>query len=246
MCSLKDKTYLITGSNSGIGKQVALLLLEFGAKVYMVDKNIDEIERIASQYSNRSSYLYFDLSHPENVSQIFDKALEDGFIFDGMVYCAGISPLMTLRDFDYDSCLMTYKINLLSFVAMLKFFTIEQYTEDGSSVVGISSSTAVYGGNRQYAYSSSKSAMNLVVKSCAKELAQRKTRVNTVMPSITNTEMVAELRTLSDAVDLNVKYKQPLGIVDPKELAKNILFLLSDASNSISGTAMRVNNGEAY
>jgi len=246
MHTLKDKTYLITGSNSGIGKQVTLLLLECGAKVYMVDKNTDEIERIASQHSNQSSYLQFDLSHPEQVSRIFDKAKEEGYLFDGMVYCAGISPLMTLHDFDYTTCLLTYTINLFSFIAMLTYFTNEHYTNNGSSVVGLSSNAAEYGGNRQSIYSSTKSAMNLIAKSCAKELAQRKTRVNTVMPSITNTEMVAELRTQSEAIDLKVKYNQPFGIIDPKELAKTILFLLSDASNTISGTAMRVNNGEAY
>ena len=66
------------------------------------------------------------------------------------------------------------------------------------------------------------------------------------MPSITNTEMVAKLRRESDAVDMNVKYKQPLGIVEPNSVCDAILFLLSDQSNAISGTSIKVNNGESY
>jgi chanoclavine-I dehydrogenase len=88
--------------------------------------------------------------------------------------------------------------------------------------------------------------MNLVVKSIVKELAQRKTRVNTVMPSTTNTEMVAKLRKQSDAIDLNVKYKMPFGILNPDDIAKTIMFLLSDDSSAISGITMPVNNGEVY
>lgn len=242
----KGKTYLITGANSGMGKCVTNFLIEEGANLYLVDRNDSFIKTVVRENPCKIDYTCFDLSKPENVPALFDEAKSKGFKFDGLVYCAGISPLMSLKDFDLNKALLTYNINVISFMAMVKFFAEEDYTNSNASIVGISSNAAVYGGNRQYVYSSTKAAMNLVVKSCVKELAQRRTRINTIMPSTTNTEMVAELRKQSDAIDLNVKYKQPFGIVDPNEVAKNILFLLSDDSSSISGIALPVNNGEVY
>lgn len=162
-----------------------------------------------------------------------------------MVYCAGISPLMTLKDFDLNMIHKVYNINMVSFLAMLRFFMDEEFTNSHSSVVGISSSTSIYGGNRQYAYGSSKAAMNSVVKNCSDELGERNTRLNAIMPSITNTEMVSKLRQESDAIDVNVRYKMPFGILDPNDIVKQILYLLSDDCK-LTGVTLPVNNGEIY
>ena len=245
MYSFKDRTYLITGANSGIGKCVSETLINNGAKLFMVDRDIDYLESLPKRYAE-SSYMRFDLNKPHEVKAVFEKANSQGFVFDGMVYCAGISPLMTLKELNLDLLQTTFNINVVSFVAMLKFFMDEQYTNAGSSIVGISSNASIFGGNRQYAYSASKSAMNLVVKSCVKELAQRKTRVNAIMPSTTNTDMVAKLRQQSDAIDANVKYKMPFGILNPKDIANAIMYLLSEDSSAISGIQLPVNNGEVY
>lgn len=246
MWNFKNRTYLVTGANSGMGKCVSELLLLSGARVFMVDRDSDSMEKMHKSNPSESEYIQFDLNKPNEVLSIFEKAKRTGFVFDGLIYCAGISPLMTLKEFDLELFNTTININVVSFVAMLKFFMDDEYTNANGSIVGISSNASVYGGNRQYAYSASKSAMNLVVKSIVKELAQRKTRVNTVMPSTTNTEMVAKLRKQSDAIDLNVKYKMPFGILNPDDIAKTIMFLLSDDSSAISGITMPVNNGEIY
>ena len=246
MFDFSNKTYLITGANSGIGKCVTKKLIEAGAVVLMIDKNTDKIAEMAKTASNGSDYMEFDLSQPAKVDAVFEFAKSKGFHFDGLVYCAGISPIMSLQDFSLDTLQLAFDINLVSFVAMLSHFTDREVTNDHSAIVGISSNAAAYGGNRQYIYSATKAAMNLVVKSSVKELAQRRIRINTVMPSTTNTEMVAELRKKSDAIDLNIKYKQPFGIIEPENVAKAILFLLSNESNALSGVCIPVNNGEVY
>lgn len=229
-----------------MGKCVTKMLLDAGAIVFMVDKNTDNISKIAQEASNGSDFMEFDLNHPAQVDSIFETAKSKGFHFDGMVYCAGISPLMSLKDFSLETLQLAFNINLVSFVAMLSHFTDPEVTNDNGAIVGISSNAASYGGNRQYVYSATKAAMNLVVKSSVKELALRKIRVNTVMPSTTNTEMVAKLRKESDAIDMNVKFKMPFGILNPDDVARTILFLLSDESKAMSGVCIPVNNGEVY
>ena len=188
---------------------------------------------------------YFNLNTPEDIPALFKKVKDEGLKFDGLIYCAGISPLMTLKDLDVELLQSVYNINMISFIGMLKYFTDEDYTNSGSSIVGISSSTSVYGGNRQYAYSSSKAAMNSIIRNCSEELSIRNIRLNAIMPSITNTEMVKKLREQSDAIDANVKYKMPFGILEPDDIVRAILYLLSDDCK-LTGTVLPVNNGEIY
>ena len=190
-------------------------------------------------------FCEFDLSCPENIPILFEEAKRQGYVFDGMIYCAGISPLVTLADCDLSIIQKTYNINLMSFVAMLKYFMNDEYTNPGSSIVVVSSSTAIYGGNRQYVYGSSKAAINSIVTNCSGELTTRGSRLNAVMPSITNTEMVANLRKQSDAIDANVRYKMPFGILQPEDIVNAILHLLSDDC-TLNGVALPVNNGEIY
>jgi len=246
MWNFSGKTFLVTGANSGIGKQLTLKLVTLGARLFIIDKNQDQMVLVHNEFPHLVTHYVLDLTDIDGISQFMNSLRVKNVKLDGLVHCAGISPLMTLADFDFNLSLITYKINLFSFMAFSRFFMDERFTNEDSSIVGISSSTSVYGGNRQYIYSSTKSAMNLFVKSTAKELATRKIRINAVLPSITNTEMVAKLRTESDAIDMNVKYKQPLGIVQPDDVCNAILFLLSEQSNAISGTLMKVNNGESY
>lgn len=244
MYRFNKKTYLITGANSGIGKALSEELIKWEANLFMVDINLEHFHGMIGNGKPVGGGV-FDLSKPETIPSIFQKAKSEGFIFDGMVYCAGISPLMSLKDFDLNMMRNVYNINMVSFLAMLRFFMDEGFTNSHSSVVGISSSTSIYGGNRQYAYGSSKAAMNSIIKNCSVELGERNTRLNAIMPSITNTEMVSKLRQQSDAIDANVKYKMPFGILEPRDIIKGILYLLSDECK-LTGVTMPVNNGEIY
>lgn len=246
MNKFEGKTYLITGGSSGIGENIAQHLLNNGARLFLVGRNTEALYRMTQTAENGSTYTKCDLGNPEEIDLVFRFAREQGFIFDGMVYCAGVSPLMSLADYNLQTFQTTYNVNVVSFVSMVRYFTDATYTADNCSIVGVSSNAAILGGNRQYAYSSSKAAMNLIIKSCVKELAKRGTRINGVMPSITETEMVAALRKQSPSIDLNVTYRQPFGILKPEDVTKAILYLLSDDSHGISGVLLPVNNGEVY
>lgn len=246
MESLKNKTYLVTGATSGIGKSVAFTLFSLGAKVFLVGRNSKVLLELKERYPEQCSYIEYDLTNAENIHLIMQKAHDDGYIFDGMVYCAGVSPLISLSNYSYTEAVDVYNVNLFSFIGLLSYFTNRTYTREGSHVVAISSSTAMTGGNRQYLYSSSKSALNLVIKSVVKELSMYGIRINAIMPSITQTEMVEKLRTQSEALDLNIKYKQPFGIIKPEEVSDLVVFLLSSDSKAMSGVIVPLNNGDVY
>ena len=76
MFRFENKTYLVTGANSGIGKCVSKLLLEDGARLFMIDRDVDIIEGMLHAFPTKVSFLQFDLNHPEGVGVIFNKAKE--------------------------------------------------------------------------------------------------------------------------------------------------------------------------
>ena len=246
MNSIIGKTYLVTGATSGIGKAVTLLLLQQGAKVLMVGRNNSVLSDLYHKYPDTSLYIEYDLSNPTNIDLIFQKASSAGYVFDGMVYCAGICPLIKCSDISYDSSLNVFNVNYFSFTLLAKYFLNPQYAKEGASIVAISSNAAIIGGNRQADYSASKAALNIFVKSVTKELSFRRIRINSVLPSATETELIQKLRNVSTAIDTNIAYKQPFGIIDPNDVGNVVLFLLSDYSKAISGTLISVNNGDVY
>ena len=72
MESIRNKKYLVTGANSGIGLQTCKMLLLAGAKVYMVDKNSNNMETLKSEYAESCDFMVFDLSKPDEIPELFD------------------------------------------------------------------------------------------------------------------------------------------------------------------------------
>jgi len=242
-----DKKILITGASSGIGKSVAKFLSANGATVILVARNEDKLRKIALELPGESKVFPFDLTNLENINQIFDFCFHENILLSGMVHCAGISPLMTVRENDISTMLDTFKVNYFAFVEMVKYFSFEQYSLDNSSIVAISSDAAVIGGYRQAIYSGSKAALNCSVKSMAKELQfNRKIRINTIMPSAVETEMLDELRNNTTDLDDKILIRQILGIIEPDNIAGLVGYLLSDMGRYMNGLSIPVNGGYVY
>lgn len=243
----RGKKILITGASSGIGKSVAKYLSLNGATVVLVARNKDKLNQIALELPGESKVFPYDLTNLENINQIFEFCRHESILLSGMVHCAGISPLMTVRENDLSIMLDTFKINYFAFVEMVKYFSFEQYSLDNSSIVAISSDAAVVGGYRQAIYSGSKAALNASVKSMARELQfTRKIRINTIMPSAVETEMLDELRNNSTDLDDKILIRQVLGIIEPDNIAGLVGYLLSDMGRYMNGLSIPVNGGYVY
>ena len=242
-----DKTILITGASSGIGKSVAKFLSANGATVVLIARNEDKLKQIALELPGKSNIFPYDLTDLENINQIFEFCRHENILLSGMVHCAGISPLMTVRENDLTIMLETFKINYFAFIEMVKYFSSDVYSLDNSSIVAISSDAAVIGGYRQAVYSGSKAALNSSVKSMARELQfNRKIRINTIMPSAVETEMLDELRNNSTNLDDKILVRQILGIIEPDNIAGLVGYLLSDMGRYMNGLSIPVNGGYVY
>ncbi len=236
------KSILVTGASSGIGADVSKYLSEQGYSVVLVARNKDKLNKVEQELGGDSLSISYDLSDLENIESIFARCRESGIRLDGLVHCAGINNDIPIRANDVDIMKEVTTINYYSFVELGKYFNKKKYSNDKASIVAISSSAANSCGKGMCTYASSKAALNAAVKVMGKEFLKRKQRVNAILPTFVDTPMAARM---DDALnDLETKVaNQPLGLIEPRQIAYLVEFLLSDKSSCITGAWIPVSAG---
>ena len=238
------KRVILTGATSGIGKATAIKLSQQGAEVCMLARNLDKLNETLSMMCGTVHRCYQkDFSEAGGYKEIFDDIVSDGRKIDSMVYCAGMAKILPINLLNKQTIDESMTVNLYSFVEMVSILSKKKYHEK-TSIVGVSSISTLYPQKCQGVYVATKSAMNSMVTAMALELTQKNIRINTVMPSSTNTQMLKEaIDGKSDEEIKHLMNKQVLGLAEPEDVADIILFLLSDASRMITGRAIYADAG---
>ena len=238
------KRVIVTGSTSGIGRATAKRLSEQGAQVCLLARSEEKLEETILLLTGEGHQYYVkDFSESEGYKEIFDAIVSDGHKIDGLVHCAGIAKILPVNFLSKKTMDESMTVNLYSFVEMVSLLSKKKY-HDKASVVGVSSISVLYPQKCQGIYVATKSAMNTMVMSMAIELSEKNIRINTIMPSSTNTQMLKEaiVNKTDDQIDELLK-RQILGLIEPEDIADIILFLLSDASRMITGRAIYADGG---
>lgn len=238
------KKYIITGGSSGIGFAVAKMLAQQGAHVLLVARREDCLKEAVEMLPGEGHLYYpFDLKKMEEISAIFLFCKEHDFCLNGMVYSAGMAPLCLVSENTPELMDEVFRINVFAFIEMVKFFQQEEYSYEGSKIVGISSIMNQGAGYRQTLYGASKGALTASVKLMAKELLNRNIKINSIAPGVCDTEMYQKLKKKSNNLDEKVKQNQILGALQPEQVGKTVLFLLSEAADVITGTEILYDGG---
>lgn len=240
-----EKAILVTGASSGIGAAVSQYLSEQGYGVVLVARNKSKMEQIAAAFSGNRHIISYDLTDLENIEQIFIQCKEKGIKLDGMVHCAGISNDIPIRANDVEVMKDVTTINYYSFVELCKYFIKKKYSQDGASVVALSSSAAELCSKGMCTYSASKAALNATVKVLSKESLKRRQRVNAIMPNFVDTPMAQNVNNTFGNLERKIA-AQPLGIIEPVQIAYLVEFLLSDKSSYITGACIPVSGGAIW
>lgn len=236
------KTVLITGATSGIGKNLTEYLAQSTEyKPVIVARNEENLKELSEKYSIK--YIQYDLNDINNIPSIFTQLKENQIELDGLVHCAGISPLMLVKENDIKTMLETFNVNFFSFIELAKGFVNFNTTNNNKSIVGISSVAAKIASYRQSVYGASKAALEEATKCMAKEFMQQGIRVNTIAPGVVNTEMLIKLQKESVGLKEKLEKLYPLGIADPIYFSKMITYLLSDDSKYITGQCIEMDSG---
>lgn len=237
-----DKTYLVTGASSGIGRAVVRSLAAVDANIILLARNIAGMqETISGLRPGKQLILPIDLSKLESIEAQIENAVAWKGSLQGIAYCAGIGGRARLRDTDIQFMQARMTINCFAFVELVRCVTRLKKKADPLRVIAISSLASL--GHHRYmtAYSASKAALEASAKTMAVELARRNTRVNLIRPAYVNTPMIED--PLGNIKDLIKEEDQPLGIISPEEVANMALFLLGPASDHINGAVFELNAG---
>lgn len=245
--SLVNKTIIITGAASGIGRETARLCHDLGAKLLLLDVNEDGLNDLKNILRDDVAIRTIDLMDIDSIKPVvMDAKKELDSAYTGMVHCAGIPSILPLRALSNDKYEKVMKINTEAGLSLAKCFTSNQGHDAGQqgSIVFISSVYGVVGSGANVAYATSKAAIIGMTKALAIEFANKGIRVNCVAPGFIKTNMADGVNTMFDAAySERIEAMHPLGWGEPIDIANAITFLLSDASKWTTGAVFNVDGG---
>jgi 3-oxoacyl-[acyl-carrier protein] reductase len=239
------KTAIVTGASRGIGREIALLLAKEGARVavnYSGSKDkADEVVKLIADAGGEAFAIQADVSDADSVKNMIDQTLERFGSIDILVNNAGITKdnlLMRMKDDEWDDVI---NINLKGVFLCTKGVTRQMMRQRAGKIVNVASIVGVSGNPGQANYVAAKSGVIGFTKTVAQELASRNINVNAVAPGFITTDM-------TDALNEEVKNQMlsviPLGkLGNPEDVAKTVLFLLSDDAAYITGQTIHVDGG---
>jgi len=242
---LNGKRILVTGASSGIGRAAALLLSELGADLVLVGRDEDRLRETASLLRGRNSeVLPFDLSRTDLIPAWMGKSAARDGRFMGLVHCAGVQLIQSLRFLSAEETNKLLNLNVTSSIALARGFRQKEVSVQPASIVLVASVLGLVGAVGRSSYAASKGAIIALTRSLALELAREKIRVNCVSPGYVRTPMLEAVeRSVGVEAVERMEAMHPLGFGEPRDVAYAIAFLLAESSRWITGTNIVVDGG---
>ena len=241
--SLAGKSILVTGASSGIGKATAIECSKMGATVIINGRNESRLQETYGLLSGEG--------HRMLVGNLIDgevlKRLQIEIpLVDGIVHCAGISShklFSYLKDEDIEQM---FSINFYVPLKISQMLLKAKKVSRGGSIVFITSTSGILssyiGGSL---YSSTKGALNGLLKGMALELAPKHIRVNGVMPSMVDTPIMNGGDITQEQFETDKSLYPLKRYGKPEEVAYAAVYLLSDAAAWITGTNLLMDGGRS-
>jgi NAD(P)-dependent dehydrogenase (short-subunit alcohol dehydrogenase family) len=248
---LKRKKVVVTGSTSGIGKAIAVCMLEEGADVVINGRDggkLDEAKEELEYCFPKSFIKGFvgDVTDKRDVDRFYDLINKKWGNIDILIPSVGRGKAFSedqMSDENWDNLM---EINLGSLVYIIKRF--EPILNNDGSIVALSSIAAKEVIGAPVAYAAAKQSLNVVVKYLSKTLAERNIRINSVMPGnvcfkggrweeILNGDYRGTMEYIESVVPLK-------RFATPEEVARAVVFLASPASSFTTGAVLTVDGGQ--
>jgi NAD(P)-dependent dehydrogenase (short-subunit alcohol dehydrogenase family) len=248
--SLQGKSAIITGAASGIGRATALLFAREGASVLLADLNQSggtEVQREISSAGGRAHYQHADLTQAADCQHIVDHTVELFGAVNILFNNAGIIRRASVVDLSEEDWDRVMDVNVKSIFLMSRYTIPVMARTGGGSIINTASGWGLTGGPKAAVYCASKGAVVLLTKAMAVDHGRQNIRVNCICPGDTDTAMLRdEARQLGEITDrfLADAAHRPLGrLGKPEEIAQAALYLASDSSSFVTGTALVVDGG---
>ena len=248
--NLDGKTALVTGGGSGIGRAASLAYANDGARVVVVDVNVEGGEETIQQIKESGGeaiLVHADVSNPKDTQAMVDQAVEAFGSLDCAFNNAGISggrDRLLTADYPEDDWDRVLSINLKGVWLCMKSEIPQMLKQGGGAIVNTASIAGLAGLSGTVAYVAAKHGVTGLTKAAAVEYATSGIRVNAVCPGYIQTPLVQPIFQENDGMEERVASRHPMGrLGEPEEIAQAVLWLSSDKAAFVTGHNMPVDGG---
>lgn len=250
MKRMAGRRILIVGGANGIGLASARLIARAGARVAIIDRAIDALERAEAAVGDGIAGCFVaDLRDSAQCKEAVQRATIALGGLDGVVNCAAADfekPVEDVEDEDWDDVL---QVNIKGTARICRLAFPHLAASGKATIVNIASGVGLVPLRNKAAYGASKAAVIMYTKSLALEWAEHGIRANAICPGAIDTQMLR--MSWKDAAEPekiieSIRQRYPLRrIADPSEVAEAVLFLTSHESSYVTGTALAVDGGRS-
>ena len=239
----KGKTVIVTGAGSGIGAATARRFSEEGASVVLCGRTSDKLEAVARDLpADRTLVHAADVADRQAVEGLVDAAVERFGRLDVMVNNAGIAPTGPITEASVEDwhAVMATDVDGVFYGCRA---AVPHLVKTGGSIVNVSSVSGLGGDWNMSFYNAAKGAVSNFTRSLALELGAKGVRVNAVNPSLTFTDLTADMK---DDAELMAKFKERIALgraAEAEDIAPVIVFLASEDARFVTGVNLPVDGG---
>ncbi len=248
---LKDKVAIVTGSSRGIGRAIALGLVEEGCRVTLTARHEEELRQAAEEVRSRGVEalpIQADVTQPEGVRQVVQETMGAFGRIDILVNNVGGSRGGQWMDSSEEDYRETLEVNLFPAIRFSQAVVPQMRRQGGGAIVNIASIWGREAGGK-IAYNLAKAAEISLSKAMARDLAPFRIRVNSVAPGSAlfpggswDRRMKADPAGMAEFV----RRELPLGFGTPEEVANVVVFLASDRASHVSGACWVVDGAQSH
>ena len=243
---LENKTAIVTGAASGLGKAIVEKFLGEGSRVVIVDVNESAARDLSATLGSKTLAVKTDVGDTKSVENLKEVVFDNFDSVDVVVNNAGVThlptPLDEVTEEDFDR---VFRINCKSVYLMAKAFVPHMKKQGSGSILNIASTAGVSPRPNLNWYNSSKGWMNTATRTMAVELAPFGVRVNAVNPVASETPLLASFLG-EDTPEMRQKFLStiPLGrFAQPEDIANAACYLCSEEASMVTGVCMQVDGG---
>lgn len=250
---MKDKVVIVTGASSGIGRATAVRLAQEGARVCVAARRADRLEKLVAEIEaagGEALAAETDVASRDSVLAAVSATVDAFGRLDAAVNnAATVGPVGSIAEVSYEDWRSLMAVNLDGVFHCMQAQIAAMRRTGGGSIVNVGSVNSFIGAPMATAYVTSKHALLGLSRSAAVELASENIRVNIVCPGLVQTEMqdaIADIVTGGEPEGFVNPFvaRTPQGrLADPMEIAHTILWLTSDESSFVTGSALTVDGG---